>query len=791
MKDLYTIQSSVLPEDSRVVAFRGHEAVSRPYHFDIYFTTASEGSQDFEMADAIGAKATLTMERDDGGDPFRFHGVLSTLELVREFEGRALFHATLVPLLWQLTLSQHSRIFTGLSIPDIIKAVLEDAGLSPDSFELRLFGSYKPEEHVCQYRESDFDFISRWMEREGLYYFFEHRDGPEKLIITDHRSFHEDIVASHVRYYPTASADHISGAALRSFMCRHHSVPAAVRLKDYDYLRPNLDVSGAAPVSLTGLGEISVYGARFFSPEQGKRLAELRAEELLARQVLYLGDGNAPHFRSGYAFTLEDHPRGSFNARYLITAVVHWGKNAGRSSEVERLLGIETDDVYRMEVTAIPASVQFRAESRTQWPRIYGYENGTVDGAQDSEYAQVDDHGRYAVKFHFDESPLKDGQASTWVRMAQPHGGGVEGWHFPLRKGVEVLLTFFGGDPDRPVIAAVVPNALNPSPITSANNTANIIQTGGRNRIEMEDRVGSQRVTISTPTKNTFIRMGAPNDDSNLYLNTEGWTYFYIGEDYTQRTAGRKWEYVEKEITEDYKGPFTTVVTNLVEEKYKDKHKTTISKGREETVVDGGHKLTVTAGGHTLTVDAGGSNVTIKGGTTHTIVDGGLHENITGASERKIHGTLLDEVDSALTQNYKGGVTQTVTGGGLTQTIPTGQWNVTANGISHTNTAQWQDLTLGDHIKFTANMTSETLLGLKNENVIGMKIETLLGGKIELSFSTRIGVHGGIFSDQSPVNLENWGLALRNTGTAIKNAAVAGLEAYGAHMSAAGLHGMM
>ena len=120
------------------------------------------------------------------------------------------------------------------------------------------------------------------------------------------------------------------------------------------------------------------------------------------------------------------------------------------------------------------------------------------------------------MRFAFDESALGDGKASTRVRMMQPHGGGVEGWHFPLRKGTEVLFTFLGGDPDRPVIAGVVPNALTPSPVTAGNHTKNVIQTGGRNRLELEDKAGQERITLSTPHSNTYLRMGAPNDRAQL-----------------------------------------------------------------------------------------------------------------------------------------------------------------------------------------------------------------------------------------------------------------------------------
>src|SRR3954471_8603781 len=169
MSDIFTVSSSVLPSTTKVAGFKGSEGLSRPYVFEILLMMTNEEANDFDMADAISAKATLTMHRGDASPPFLFHGVLSALELVHEMGKRAVFRATLVPQLWHLTQTFHSRIFTQKSVPDIIKDVLEDSGLSGDDFAFRLLQSYKPEEHVCQYRESNFDFISRWMEREGLY----------------------------------------------------------------------------------------------------------------------------------------------------------------------------------------------------------------------------------------------------------------------------------------------------------------------------------------------------------------------------------------------------------------------------------------------------------------------------------------------------------------------------------------------------------------------------------------------------------------------------------------------
>jgi type VI secretion system secreted protein VgrG len=530
MSDLITIYSSVVPESARVVGFRGTETISRPYEIEIFLQLKQEVGEEFDLSDAIGAKARLVLDRsNDKLPPFIFAGIFANIEILHAYEGHVLLRALLVPRLWQLGLSKHSRIFTKMKVPDIIKAVLEENGVT--DFELRLTG-YEVEEHVCQYRESDLDFISRWMEREGIFYFFEHGDAGETMILCDQRLYDEDPVGKPVRYFPQLGHDHSAGASFRAFKCKHSTLPANVRLKDYDYTKPSLNVSGSAKVASNGTGEVSLYGERFFTPSAGDKLARTRSEELLTRQVIFHGEGTRLHLRPGYTFELEEHPFASFNTRYLTIEAHHSGNQSAGLAHFRELTGIDHSDVYQVEIDSIPAKTQYRAQSLTHWPRIYGYENGVVDGPADSEYAQIDEHGRYNAKFKFDESKLKGGKATTWVRMMQPHGGDIEGFHFPLRKQTEVVFSFLGGDCDRPVIFGVVPNTVNPSPITSANHTKNVIQTGGRNRLELEDKAGQQRITLSTPYSNTYIRMGAPNDEHEMILHTDEQTLLDAGLDF-------------------------------------------------------------------------------------------------------------------------------------------------------------------------------------------------------------------------------------------------------------------
>ncbi len=706
----------------------------------------------------MGAKGTLTVDRHDGRPPFAFHGIFAEATLVhQEPDGRAFLRAVLVPRLWQLTQSLHSRIFTQQSIPDILKKTLEDGGLTSSDFSFQLTGQYATEEHVCQYRESGFAFFSRWMEREGLYYFFEHGDDGEKLIIADDKSAHEGLVPKPVRYFPLLGHDMSAGECLHTFLCRQRALPASVTFKDYDHAKPSLDVSGTAPVSATGAGEVHVHGARFFTPDDGKRLAKLRAEEMLARQQVFTGTGTALYLRSGYTFDLTDHPRAAFDATYLVTEVEHFGNQAARTPEMLRLTGlaeVAEDEVYRAEVTAIPATVQFRAEPRAVWPRIYGTEHGTVDGEADSEYAQLDDHGRYLVRFAFDESDLADGKASTRVRMMQPHGGGVEGWHFPLRKGTEVLFTFLGGDPDRPVIAGVVPNTEKPSPVTKANQTRNVIQTGGRNRLEIEDKKGFERITWTTPFANTMIRMGSPNADHEMIIRTDGATQLDAGQDWDVTVGGHLFEHV----------------TGPVAENYDTGHGTTIKGGRIQNVTSGGMTTDV-VGGWSHTVDGGGK-MDIDGGFKVNVTGDAITtvsadaETFVGANEAHVvGGTATHIVCGSVFQNY-GPVTAvcasldwSIPGGA---TVHTPKWEVqspeknwlTAQGIETKGINK--ELT---GLSFETTGVLVESVGGHVENV-GLHVET-----IALHFET-VGMHGA----NKPIELESLGTYVGQLGAHIKSA---------------------
>ncbi|MRG94285.1 type VI secretion system Vgr family protein [Polyangium spumosum] len=710
LTELITISSSVLPDTTRVVAFRGAEAISRPYEFEIFLSLEGEEGDGLDLGDAIGAKAQLVIDRaDDKLPPFVFAGILASVELLHAIEGRSLVRAVLVPRLWLLGLSKHSRIFTKKKLPEVIESILEENSLSGDDYELRL-GSYDTEEHICQYRESDLDFISRWMEREGIYYYFIHSEDGEKLVISDGASYENDIVGSPVRYYPQSGQDRSAGPSFRAFTSRHRTLPSMVKLKDYDYARPNLTIAGSSQVSSNGAGEVSLYGERFFSAAAGERLAKLRAEEMLAREVVYQARGSRSHLRAGHVFELEEHPRAALNTKYLAVEVRHHGNQAAGASAFQRLLDLEHDEVYYVEVEAIPEGTQFRPESRTQWPRIYGYENGTVDGPADSEYAQIDDQGRYSVKFKFDETNLKDGKASTFVRMMQPHGGGIEGFHFPLRKATEVVFSFLGGDPDRPVISGVVPNALTPSPVTSGNHTRNVIQTGGRNRLELEDKAGQQRITMSTPYSNTYLRMGSPNADHELILHTDDNTLLDFGANHDLHVGQEGSGTWDVKVKDNW---VTHVETGL--------HELWVDEGSSATTVKGDTMLHVTEGNLFTDVDTGVMETTVKGDTSLQVVSGNYKADVdAGTATVNVKGDTNVTVSAGNTKVDTSGTTDILSGGLISITSSGDDVKIEGNKVSTTSRSDWSWKILGTKVSFSAGSTLDFKLSQATSFTIGM-----------------------------------------------------------------------
>jgi len=508
------LTSSLLPPSTQLLGFEGREALSALFAFEVWFVV--EGPQP-EPPDLVGQAATIAIDRLGALEsmlaPHLFAGVFSSVELLVELTDRALYRGTVVPRLAFTDLSFHSRIWTKTAIKDALIEVLTSYGLSDGKdFEFRISQPPPTEEHVCQYKESDYAFFSRWLEREGWYFFFEHEEGAEKLVIVDDKSAHVALrKEGAVRYFAGSRGTGYAAESFEDFACSAEAVPGGVTVSDYDYASPQRPLSHNANVPGGGASRMVHYGARAFTSADVTRVATIRAEQLNVRQHLHRGVGAATQIVSGSLIEFEEHPIHQLNRSYLVIEARHtaWEPSAGAAWGDELPIP-KAPESYRVEVVALPAEVQYRHPDLTPWPRVDGFELAVVDGAATSQYAQIDGSGCYSVKFKFDERTLKDGKASTRVRMMQPHGGSLEGWHFPLRKATEVICSFLAGDVDRPIIQAVVPNTDTPSPVTAKNQSQNVLHTGGNTYMTLEDQKGSEFINLFTPKSSSGLFLGTP-----------------------------------------------------------------------------------------------------------------------------------------------------------------------------------------------------------------------------------------------------------------------------------------
>jgi type VI secretion system secreted protein VgrG len=497
--------------DLELVAFRGREELNRPFEFEVFFTVPEET----DLSAALGQPASLMFDRRDGRPPMAWHGVFASVRLVHHSAERALCVGVLVPKLWRLRHSYRSHAHTKVRLDAFLRATLEHAGLVDKEFCFQFdTAKYGEEALVCQYRETHLDFIHRWLEREGAYYFFEHaaeEDGVAAMFVVDDKAQHGPLPGSlEVRHVPATGDDTSAGEALHDIVCERRLVPKKVVLAEYNYANPAAPLLSTTTVYAKGAGELREYGNRTFEESDLAHVGAVKAQAIACRRVVLRGRGTVSHLRAGYTFELETAPGEGLSKTWLAIEVRHVGRVRATTAESLQLIGLAGSRAYEVEVTAIPADEQFRAAQITEWPRVRGFENGVVDGPADSKYAQIDDQGRYLVRFEFDASDLPDGHGSTYLRMAQPHGGTSEGHHFPLRKGTEVMLGFQGGDPDRAYIAGAIPNALRPSVVDVTNHTFNVVRTGGGNEWVLDCLDGSQSMHFFTPYDKTRMCLGKP-----------------------------------------------------------------------------------------------------------------------------------------------------------------------------------------------------------------------------------------------------------------------------------------
>ncbi|MGF6649529.1 type VI secretion system secreted protein VgrG [Paraburkholderia youngii] len=491
-----------------VFQMEGFESISRPFRF-VLTLVSEDASVDFDMM--LSHRASFAIYGPDGSIRTPYHGILAEFSQLHRADRYVFYRAVLVPRLWRLSLSRISEIYLDeRPISETVRAILETGRLTSADYDFRLTGAYRARSFICQYQETYLDFVSRWLEKEGIYYYFDHSGGADRLIMIDDKIMHarESLAAT---YRPDdALQTGLTADSVCDFVCLQKPLPHEVVLQDYNYRKAAVQLKSSAIVSESGIGEIMLYGENFRDQQEGDRYAKLRAQELICGANVYAGKGTVPGLRSGYFFNLTHHYRDDFNGCYLVTEVRHEGSQAGALLSAVSGHGREgahgREIVYRNSFGAIPSARQFRPERVTARPRMAGTMNATIDSEGSGEYADLDEYGQYKVQFPFDKTDKAPNKGSTRVRMATPYMGAEHGMHFPLHKGAEVLLSFIDGDPDQPVIVGSLANSENANVVTNANADECRLQTPTGGSLSL----GSTRTILQTGSRD-FITYGATN----------------------------------------------------------------------------------------------------------------------------------------------------------------------------------------------------------------------------------------------------------------------------------------
>jgi type VI secretion system secreted protein VgrG len=442
-------------EDLRVLRFSGVEGISTPFEFEIELAVQAEEP---EFEERVGEEATFSWITSAGER--HVHGIVRRWEEIGRGKKQTRYLATLVPRLWMLSLNRQSRIFQGKSTPDIVKAVLEGAGIPSDQFKLSLQRSYKPRNYCVQYRESDLDFLMRLLEEEGIFYFFEQSEKSHKLVMSDSNDGTEPIadfdeLVFREQETGMAGVEHVS----RLRVARSLRV-GAVSLKEFDFKKPHVDMKSESEGESSKEKKLKAYDypGEYHETALGKELAKIRLEEERAERLLAVGESDCRGLIPGGRFTLAEHPRDDLNQEYLVLRVRHQGRlPAGEIAEAA------DEKLYRNAFECIPAATTYRPPRVTPRPTIEGPQTALVVGPSGEEI-HCDEHGRVKVRFPWDRLGKNDDTASCWVRVSQNSGGGGWGSMVIPRIGQEVVITFLEGDPDRPLITGRVYNGERPTP---------------------------------------------------------------------------------------------------------------------------------------------------------------------------------------------------------------------------------------------------------------------------------------------------------------------------------------
>ncbi len=601
--------------------------------------------------ESILGKAVTISVTQSAGEKRYFSGIISRFSQGNRAYNYSYYYATIVPHIWILTQNVQSRIFQNISVPDILRKIFAD-------FEVlyEIQGDFKPRNYCVQYRESDFDFAARLMEEEGIYYYFIHEGGKDKLILGNTPQSHRDCPnKSELPYFVEELADKKWANSIRTWRMDYSLQSGKVTLWDYNFQLPTqrLDSEQPSRFNVGGNQMMEIYdfpagyarkydGIDKSGGEQASSLQnvyrdkdntiKIRMEALDAQFKVSQGTSLCSTLTAGHRFKLSNHPSSEINTQYIVVSINHEAEQTP-----DYMSELEITRAYENEFSCIPhggGEPVYRPPIKTPKPVIHGTQTAVVVGPAGEEIF-TDKYGRVKVQFNWDREGDMDANSSCWIRVVQSWASNKWGMMFIPRIGMEVLVTFLEGDPDQPAITGCVYNPETMPPYTLPDEkTKSTIKSnsskggGGFNELRIEDKKGSEQIFIHAE-KDQDIRV--KNDCKEIIKHDR---HLIVENEQFEKVERDKHLKVLGDHNEQVDGTMSIKVGTDLQEKVGSNYALDAGmavhiKAGMSAVIEAGASLTLKVGGNFVNINSGGVFVS---GTTIMLNSGGAAGSGAGCS---------------------------------------------------------------------------------------------------------------------------------------------------------------
>lgn len=583
---VHTVACS-LPDDAhgecplRLRQLHAREGLSELFEYDVELLSEDD---EIDPSSLLGESMTVSVQMPTGDRTRHFNGIVANFAYEGRAEGYSQYRATLRPWLWALTRNFDCRIFQEMDVQKIFEKVCRDTHGFAD-FRFSLTSGYREREYCVQYRESDFNFVSRLLEEEGITYFFEHSEDKHTLVLADSNTAFPAVDGEADIPFRAPGEARVELEHISTWRVGHEVQSGAVVLDDYDFTKPRVDLEGRASVNRNHSQadyEVFDYPGLHWEAADGESLAKIRIEELQAQHRQFTGLCDHRGMAPGRTFNLVEYPRSSENAEYAIVSV----EIAVESAEIEQLRE-GAQNRFDVRFNAITSDEPFRPQRRTPKPFVRGPQTAVVVG-KSGEEIWTDRYARVKLQFHWDREGQSNEDSSCWVRVSQLWAGKTWGGiHIP-RIGQEVVVDFLEGDPDRPLVTGRV---YNDSQMPPYDLPANATQSGIQSRSTMQ----------GTPDTFNELRFEDKAGEEQIYFHAEKDFERVVENDDILR------------VGVDKKSPGSQSI-----EVWKDRTAEIKTGNDDTTISQGNHSIGVTAGkskieaAQKITLKVGASTITIE-----------------------------------------------------------------------------------------------------------------------------------------------------------------------------------